>query len=45
MQIFVNIMDKSERHQIVREARLLQKVDHANIIKCYDSWIERGMCQ
>eukprot|EP00961_Rhodomonas_salina_P237645 3212330-Rhodomonas_salina.2 len=21
---------------------MLQKVDHQNIIKCYDSWIERG---
>ena len=27
---------------MVREAKLLQKVDHPNIIKCYDSWIENS---
>eukprot|EP00288_Rhodomonas_lens_P017689 CAMPEP_0177706432 /NCGR_PEP_ID=MMETSP0484_2-20121128/9223_1 /TAXON_ID=354590 /ORGANISM="Rhodomonas lens, Strain RHODO" /LENGTH=372 /DNA_ID=CAMNT_0019217895 /DNA_START=149 /DNA_END=1269 /DNA_ORIENTATION=- len=42
VQIFENIMDTQERHEVVREAKMLQKVDHQNIIKCYDSWIERG---
>jgi len=42
VQIFVNNMDKKERHEVVREAKLLQKVDHPNIIKCYDSWIENS---
>eukprot|EP00281_Chroomonas_sp_CCMP1168_P027520 CAMPEP_0206241748 /NCGR_PEP_ID=MMETSP0047_2-20121206/16670_1 /ASSEMBLY_ACC=CAM_ASM_000192 /TAXON_ID=195065 /ORGANISM="Chroomonas mesostigmatica_cf, Strain CCMP1168" /LENGTH=288 /DNA_ID=CAMNT_0053666683 /DNA_START=1 /DNA_END=867 /DNA_ORIENTATION=- len=42
VQIFENISTKSERHEVVREAKLLQKLDHPNIIKCYDSWIERG---
>ena len=27
---------------MVREAKMLQKVDHPNIIKCYDSWIENS---
>ena len=42
VQVFMDIMETAERHQIVREAKLLQKVDHVHIIKCYDSWIEEG---
>jgi NIMA (never in mitosis gene a)-related kinase len=42
VQIFENISNTTERHEVVREAKLLQRLDHANIIKCYDSWIERG---
>mmetsp|Transcript_66273 Transcript_66273/g.97015 ORF Transcript_66273/g.97015 Transcript_66273/m.97015 type:complete len:298 (+) Transcript_66273:107-1000(+) len=42
VQVFMDIMESSERHEVVREAKLLQKVDHIHIIKCYDSWIEDG---
>jgi len=42
VQIFLEIMDSKERHEVVREAKLLQKVDNRHIIKCYDSWIEQG---
>jgi serine/threonine protein kinase len=42
VQIFENITSTNERHEVVREAKLLQKLDHPNIIKCYDSWIEHG---
>lgn len=42
VQVFMDVMESGERHEIVREAKLLQKVDHVHIIKCYDSWIEDG---